>query len=77
MTDMLPDAIRAQVQAMPEFRMGGHRIGVRLISGSNVDDVLISGGRVTRVLGRDHPTFNAGEVIEVEDQSELALPSGL
>ncbi|HEY3406569.1 MAG TPA: hypothetical protein VGK53_00195 [Propionicimonas sp.] len=74
MTDELPDAMRAQVQAMMEFRMGVHRIGVRLVSGVKVDDVLISGGRVTRVLGRDHPTFDASEVIEVEDQREWPLP---
>jgi hypothetical protein len=57
---------------MPEFRMG-----VRPVSGIKVDDVLISGGRVTRVLGQEHPTFDATEVIEVEDQRQRPLPPDL
>ena len=58
-TDVLPDAMRVQVQAISEFRIGVHRIGVRLVCGIKVDDVLISGYRATRVLGRDNPTFDA------------------
>jgi len=47
---------------------------VRLVCGIKVDDVLISGDRLTRVTGRDHSTFDAPELIEVEDQSERPLP---
>jgi len=75
--DELPDRVREQVRALPEFRMGVHRVGVRLLSGIRVDDVLVSGGRITRVLGRDHVPFDAAEVFEVVDQSELPLPPGV
>jgi hypothetical protein len=76
MDDLLPAAVAAEVHRLPEFRMGVHRIGVRLICGVRVDDVLVSGGRVTRVLGRDRVPFDAAEVIEVVDQSERPLPLG-
>jgi hypothetical protein len=74
-TDELPDAIRIRVRALPEFRMGVHRVGVRLMSGIKVDNVLVSSGRVTRVLGRDRVPFDAAEVVDVTDQSELPLPA--
>ena len=77
MTDVLPDATRAQVQAMPKFRMGVHRIGVRPVSGIKVDDVLISGGRVTGLLGQEHPRIDATEAMEVEDQRGRPLPPDL
>ena len=76
MTDELPEAIRVRVRALPEFRMGVHRVGVRLVCGITVDNVLVSSGRVTRVLGRDHIPFDAAEVIDVTNQSELPLPAG-
>jgi hypothetical protein len=72
----LPPAIATQVQQFPEFRMGVHRVGVKLVSGIRVDDVLVSGGRVTRVLGRDQVPFDATEVVEIEDQSARSLPPG-
>lgn len=75
--DVLPAAVAAEVLRLPEFRMGVHRVGVRLTDGMCVDDVLVSGGRVTKVLGRDHVGFRADEVIEVVDQSERPLPPGI
>jgi hypothetical protein len=77
MGDVLPVAIAEAVQGMPEFRMGVHRVGVRLVSGLRVDDVLVSGVRVTRVLGLDQVPFNADEVVEAVDQSAAALPPGI
>lgn len=76
-TDELPAPVREQIRELPEFRMGVHRVGVRLVCGIRVDNVLVSAGRVTRVLGRDHVPFDAAEVFEVVDQSELPLPPGL
>ena len=75
--DVLPAAVAAEVRLLPEFRMGVHRIGVLLTDGVRVDDVLVSGGRVTKVLGRDHVAFRADEVIEVVDQSECPLRPGI
>jgi hypothetical protein len=76
-SDQLPKAIAAEIHRLPEFRMGVHRVGVRLMSGISVDDVLISGGRVTRVLGHDPISFEAAEVVAIEDQSERPLPPGV
>lgn len=74
---MLPAPIAAEVRLLPEFRMGVHRIGVQLTDGMRIDDVLVSGGRVTKILGGDHVTFRADEVTEVIDQSERPLPPGI
>ena len=77
MSDQLPPAIAAEIHQLPEFRMGVHRVGVRLRSGISVDDVLVSSGRVTRVLGHDRIPFEAAEVVDIEDQSERPLPPGV
>ena len=37
----LPALIRVKVAELPEFRMGVHRVGVRLASGAWWDDVLV------------------------------------
>lgn len=47
MSDALPESIADQVRAVPEFRMGVHRVGVRLVCGISVSDVLVLSGRVT------------------------------
>ena len=73
-SDHLPPAIAAEIRRLPEFRMGVHRVGVRLTSGISVDDVLVSSGRVTRVLGHDRIPFEAAEVVDIDDQSDLPLP---
>jgi ribulose 1,5-bisphosphate synthetase/thiazole synthase len=72
--DELHPRLAAQVRAMPEFRMGVHRVGVTLLCGVRVEDVLVSEGRVTGVIGRDRLPFYAGEVAEVTDQSDRPLP---
>lgn len=74
MSEQLPPAIAAEVRGMYEFRMGVHRVGVVLANGMQIDDVLVSAGRVTRALGHEHVPFEASEVVGVVDQSTRALP---
>jgi hypothetical protein len=75
-TDELPFPMKDRMRELPEFRMGVQRVQVRLMCGVRVDNVLVSSGRVTRVLGLDRIPFDAAEVIEVVDQSEAPLPPG-
>jgi hypothetical protein len=77
MAGELPSLMWARVAELPEFRMGVHRVVVRLVSGAWFDDVLVFGGRVTRVLGQDGVPFDPGDVVAVEDQSERPLPRGI
>ncbi|WP_156401702.1 hypothetical protein [Agromyces sp. Soil535] len=76
MSEQLPPAIAAEVRGMYEFRMGVHRVGLVLANGMQVNDVLVSAGRVTRALGHEHVPFDASHVVEVVDQSTRALPPG-
>jgi hypothetical protein len=77
MSEQLSPAIVAEVRGMDEFRMGVHRVGVVLANGMQVNDVLVSADRVTRVLGHEHVPFDASDVVEVVDQSTRALPPGV
>ena len=54
--------------------MGVKRVGLRLRSGRRVDDVLVSGRRVVRVLGQDVEPFDAEEIREVENQADRPMP---
>ncbi len=72
--DELHPTVAAQVADFREFRMGVHRVGVTLLSGVHVDDVLVSQGRVTKVIGRGDVPFRAAEVVAVIDQSDRWLP---
>jgi hypothetical protein len=76
MTDKLPGVIAEQVNGMFEFRMGVHRIGVDLSDGAHFDDVLVSAGSVTRVIGYETVPFDAGDVTSVSNEAELPLPPG-
>jgi hypothetical protein len=75
-TERLPGAMAEQVSRMYEFRMGVHRVGVWLANGTQFDDVLVSAGSVTRVIGQDTVPFDVGDVIAVFNQADLPLPPG-
>jgi hypothetical protein len=70
----LPRSVVDDVLAMPEYRMGVHRVALRLADGRVIEPVLVSGvGDVVRV--GDEPDdgslpFDPTEVIATEDRSE-------
>jgi hypothetical protein len=59
---ILSDNLVEQLDRIPEFRMGVHRVRVRLTDGRVIRDVLISGNRVSWVFGEDAIPFRAEEV---------------
>jgi hypothetical protein len=75
-SDNLPPSIAAEVAGWPEFRMGVHRVRVELADGRAFDDVMVAGGRVVKVPGRDDVPFEASDVVAVTDLSEAPLPPG-
>jgi hypothetical protein len=75
-SDQLPPDIADEVAAWPEFRMGVHRVRVKLNDGRTFDNVMVAGGRVAGVLGRDEVPFEASQVVAVTDFADAPLPPG-
>ena len=70
----LPQSVVDQVLAMPEYRMGVHRVALRLDDGTVIEPVLVSWARDVVRVG-DEPTdgslpLDPTEVIAAEDRSE-------
>ena len=61
----LRSEIVKQVNALPEFRMGVHRVAVRLTDGRVIPDVFVSGNQVSWVFGFDTIPFAPGDIAEV------------
>ncbi|MEO8829619.1 hypothetical protein [Lapillicoccus sp.] len=76
MPNELPPAIANEVAGWPEFRMGVTRVRVELADGRTFDDVMVAGGRVAKILGRDEIPFEASDVVAVTDFGEAPLPPG-
>jgi hypothetical protein len=75
-SNQLPPSIAGKVALWPEFRMGVHRARVELRDGRAFEDVMVAGGRVVKVLGRDEVPFEPSEVVAATDFSDAPLPPG-
>ena len=56
--------------------MGVKRVRVQLADGQKVDNVLIGGSTVVKVLGFDVIPFDAGAIVAATDQAQDPLPIG-
>jgi hypothetical protein len=65
---ILPDTLVTQLDRIPEFRMGVHRVSVRLTDGRTVHDVLVSGRRVSWVFGEDTIPFRPEQIDALIDE---------
>jgi hypothetical protein len=72
----LPPDIADEVAGWPEFRMGVHRVRVELTDGRTVDNVMVAGGRVMKVLGRNEIPFDTSDVVAATDFTDAPLPPG-
>lgn len=75
-SDRLSPDIADEVAGWPEFRMAVHRVRVELSDGRTFDNVMVAGGRVRGVLGRDEVPFEASDVVAVTDFADAPLPPG-
>jgi hypothetical protein len=67
---ILPNEIREQVLALPEWRMGAHRVTVTLADGRMFGPVDVAwGSEVVRVFGFESVPFAGAEVVAVADAS--------
>lgn len=71
-TDQLPVGIREQVLQFPEWSMGAHRVTVVLADGRNFVGTFVAwGSQVVKVEGFEVPPFDASQVVEVFDASQV------
>lgn len=57
--------------------MGVNRVRVELTDGRTFDNVMVAGGRVMKVLGRNEIPFDASDVVAVTDFTDAPLPPRL
>jgi hypothetical protein len=67
--NVLPEALREQVLAMPEYSMGVTRIRVTLDDGTRFSDVFVAWGtEIVKVGVSTEVPFDAAKIVAVERQ---------
>lgn len=67
---VLPEAIREKLATLPEYRMGAHKVAVRLKDGRVVEDVIVAWEKeIISVGGNAEIPFVPEEIIDVMDRS--------
>jgi hypothetical protein len=62
----LPESLREEIAALPEYKMGVHRVTVELVDGRVFADVDVAWEtEVIRVSGSSEIPFDAGDVVKV------------
>jgi hypothetical protein len=68
--NILPEGIREKLRDFPEYRMGAHKVAVRLADGRVVEDVIVAWAReIVSVDGNTCIPFAAKDVVDVVDRS--------
>ncbi len=63
---LLPESIREKLVRLPEYRMGAHKIAVRLKDGTIVEDVIIAWQQeIVSVGGSPDIPFAPDDVVDV------------
>jgi len=69
-TVLLPEPIREKIASFPEYRMGAHKVAVRLANGRVFEDVIIAWeSEIVSVAGKSEIPFAAEEIVDVYDRS--------
>ena len=66
---LLPERLRAKVRSFPEVSMGAQRIALVLASGAVVEDVVVAGGEVVSVGGKEPLALPLHATVDVIDRS--------
>ena len=70
MSAHLPSNVTDLILGFPEYKMGTHKVALKLRDGSVVEDVLVAWGKdVIRVGGVDGCLFDTESVIDAYDRS--------
>jgi len=67
---ILPEPIREKIASFPEYRMGAHKVAVRLASGQVFEDVIVAWeSEIVSVGGKSAIPFAAEEIVDVYNRS--------
>ena len=67
---LLPPPIRERIAGFPEYRMGVHKVAVRLRDGRIMEDVIVAWEKeIVSVGGSTDLPFSGDDVLEVYDRS--------
>jgi hypothetical protein len=70
MTRKLPTPIQEKILSFPEYRMGAHKVALKMRNGALVEDVIVAwGNEVVRVGGVNGCLIDPNDVVEVENRS--------
>lgn len=66
----LPESVREKLAQIPEYRMGAHKVAVRLRDGRIIEDVVVAWeAEIVSVGGRAEVPFDPEQVVDVVDRS--------
>jgi hypothetical protein len=69
---ILPESLRTKVQSFPEVSMGANRIALVLATGEVVEDVIVAGGEIVSVAGKEPRALPLHAAVDVIDRSGTA-----
>src|SRR2546425_4387998 len=69
---LLPETLRAKVQSFREVSMGAQRIALVLATGEVVDDVVVAGGEIVSVAGKEPRALPLHAAVDVIDRSDTS-----
>ena len=62
---MLPEDLHDKVARFPECSMGAHRVCVILKDGRSYENVIVGGGQIVKVEGKNFIPFKSDDIADV------------
>ncbi len=69
---ILPERLRSKARSFPEVSMGANRIALVFATGEVVDDVIVAGGEIVSVAGKEPRALPLHAAVDVIDRSDTA-----
>jgi hypothetical protein len=69
---ILPERLRTKAGSFPEVSMGAHRVALVLSTGEVVEHVIVAGGEIVSVAGKEPRALPLHAAIDVIDRSDTA-----
>ena len=70
MTQKLPPTIKERILSFPEYKMGAHKVALKMRDGTLVEDVIVAWGEeVVSIGGVNGCPLDVESVVEVQDRT--------
>ncbi len=70
MTRRLPTAVKERILSFPEYKMGAHKVALKMRDGSLVEDVIVAwGDEIVSIGGVDGCPIDPDDVVDAGDRS--------